>query len=213
MKLRLIGTAAIAGILAATAVMAQGVDLKKVSTLRNAAALNEKAPEVYKAKFDTSQGAFVIEVRREWAPNGADRFYNLVKNGFYDEVRFFRVVPDFMVQFGINGNPQVQSVWRTQTIKDDPVKQGNKKGYVTFATSGPDSRSTQVFVNFKDNSFLDSQKFAAFGRVTEGMAVVEKITAQYGEKPNQGAIQTEGNVYLNKEFPKLDFVKTATIVP
>src|SRR5262245_17042628 len=136
MKLRLIGTVAMVALLAATAATAQsGVDLQKVTKLKNVAALNEKAPDVFKAKFDTSKGVFVVEVHREWAPLGADRFYNLVKNGFYDEVRFFRVVPDFMVQFGINGTPGIQSAWRSATIKDDPTKQGNKKGYVTFANS------------------------------------------------------------------------------
>ena len=172
---------------------------------------DEKAPETFKVKFDSSVGPFVVEVHRAWAPNAADHFYTLVKNGFYDEARFFRVVPNFMVQFGINADPAVQTKYRG-TIKDDPVKESNKKGYVTFAqTSAPNSRSTQIFINFKDNAFLDSQRFAPFGQVTSGMDNVEKITAQYGEKPNQGSIQSEGNKYLNAQFPKLDYVKTATI--
>src|SRR6476660_2827249 len=172
---------------------------------------DEKAPETFKVKFDSSAGPFVVEVTRAWAPNAADHFYTLVKNGFYDEARFFRVVPNFMVQFGINADPAVQTKYRG-TIKDDPVKESNKKGYVTFAqTSAPNSRSTQIFINFKDNAFLDSQRFAPFGQVTSGMDNVEKITAQYGEKPNQGSIQSQGNTYLKAQFPKLDYVKKATI--
>jgi peptidyl-prolyl cis-trans isomerase A (cyclophilin A) len=187
-----------------------GVNLSKAK-LKTPAQLNEQAPPTYKARFETSKGDFVVEVHRDWAPKGADRFYNLVKNGFYDDVRFFRVVPDFMVQFGINGDPQIQQVWRSANIQDDPVKQSNKKGYITFANAGPNTRSTQVFINFKDNAFLDRQPFPPFGEVVSGMDVVEKITSQYGEKPNQGAIQSDGNAYLNKEFPKLDYVKKATI--
>ena len=180
--------------------------------LKSPAALTEQAPATYKAAFDTSAGKFVIEVHRAWAPNGADRFYNLVKNGFFDETRFFRVVPNFMVQFGINGDPAVAAAWQPARLKDDPsAGHSNKKGYVTFATSGKDSRTTQVFVNFKDNAFLDSQGFTPFGEVTTGMDVVEKITDQYGEKPNQGAIQSQGNTYLKASFPKLDYVKKATI--
>ncbi len=172
---------------------------------------DEKAPATFKVKFDSSAGPFVVEVHRAWAPNAADHFYTLVKNGFYDEARFFRVVPNFMVQFGIAADPTVQAKFKG-TIKDDPVKESNKKGYVTFAqTAAPDSRSTQIFVNYKDNSFLDSQRFAPFGQVTSGMAAVEKINAEYAEKPNQGSIQSQGNTYLKAQFPKLDYVKKATI--
>jgi len=172
---------------------------------------DETAPATFKVKFDSSAGPFVVDVTRAWAPNAADHFYTLVKNGFYDEARFFRVVPNFMVQFGINADPAVQAKFKN-SIKDDPVKESNKRGYVTFAqTSAPNSRSTQIFVNFKDNSFLDAQRFAPFGRVTSGMEAVEKINAEYGEKPNQGSIQAQGNVYLKKDFPKLDYVKKATI--
>ena len=187
------------------------VDLSKAK-LKTPAQLTETAPATYKAAFDTSAGKFVITVHRDWAPNGADRFYNLVKNGFFDDTRFFRVVPDFMVQFGINGDPAVASAWQNANIKDDPSgKQSNKPGYVTFATRGKDTRTTQIFINFKDNKGLDSQGFTPFGEVTSGMTAVEKINAQYGERPNQGAIQSQGNVYLNKDFPKLDYVKKATI--
>ncbi len=171
----------------------------------------EKAPDTYKVKFDSSAGPFVVEVHRAWAPNAADHFYALVKSGFYDEARFFRVVPNFMVQFGIAGDPAVQAKNRA-SIKDDPVKESNQRGYVTFAqTSAPNSRSTQIFVNFKDNSFLDSQRFAPFGKVISGMDAVDKINAEYREKPDQGAIQSQGNAYLKPQFPKMDYVKKATI--
>jgi len=197
------------GILA-TPLFAQG-------NLGNPAALTEQAPATYKARFDTSKGVFVIDVQREWAPVGADRFYNLVKNGFYDDNRFFRVISGFMVQFGINGNPQVAAQWRSAQIKDDPVKQSNKRGFITFATAGPNSRTTQVFINFGDNARLDGSGFAPFGQVSTGMNVVNQLYSDYGEGapngrgPNQGRIQTEGNAYLTKEFPNMDFVRKATI--
>ncbi len=189
----------------------------QTGNLTNPAALNEKAPASYKARFDTSKGVVVIDVRRDWAPNGADRFYNLVKNGFYDDTRFFRVVSGFMVQFGINGDPKVSAQWRTATIKDDPVKQSNRRGFITFATSGPDSRTSQVFINFADNNGLDGQGFSPFGQVTTGMNVVDALYSGYGEGaprgrgPDQGRIQREGNAYLTKEFPNMDYVKKATI--
>jgi peptidyl-prolyl cis-trans isomerase A (cyclophilin A) len=189
----------------------------QTSKLGNPAILNEQAPASYKARLDTSKGIVVIEVRRDWAPNGADRFYNLVKNGFYDDTRFFRVINGFMVQFGINGDPKISAPWRTATIKDDPVKQSNKRGYITFATSGPDSRTSQVFINFGDNAGLDRQGFSPFGQVTSGMEVVDALYSGYGEGapqgrgPDQGRIQREGNNYLTKDFPRLDYVKKATI--
>ena len=174
-------------------------------------AAQEKAPDTYKVKLDTSKGPFVIEVHRSWAPLGADHFYSLVKSGFYNDVRFFRVVPNFMVQFGMNGDPKVQSAHNT-TIKDDPAKESNKRGYVTFAKTGaPNSRSTQIFINFKDNAFLDAQGFAPIGQVVSGMDIVDKINAEYREQPNQNEIRGSGNAYLTREFPKLDYVKTATI--
>jgi cyclophilin family peptidyl-prolyl cis-trans isomerase len=186
--------------------------------LATPAALNEAAPATYKARFDTSKGVFVVDVRRDLAPNGADRFYNLVKNGFYDENRFFRVIDGFMVQFGINGDPKVSTPWRTARINDDPIKQSNKRGFITFATSGPNSRTTQVFINFADrNAFLDGQGFSPFGQITTGMNVVDSLYKGYGEGapqgkgPDQGRIQMEGNAYLTKDFPNLDYVKKATI--
>lgn len=182
------------------------------ASLKNPTSLKETAPPTFKAEFDTTAGKFVVEVHRDWAPKGADRFYNLVKNGFFDNTRFFRVVPNFMVQFGINGEPSVQSVWRDAKITDDPVKESNKRGYITFATAGPNTRTTQVFINFRDNGGLDRQGFAPFGQVIEGMETVDKINAEYGEKPNQGLIQQQGNAYLTKEFAKLDYTKKATIL-
>lgn len=185
--------------------------------LSDPATLNDKAPAVYKAKFDTSKGAFVVEVHRDWAPNGADRFYNLVKNGFYDNARFFRVIDGFMVQFGISGDPNIASVWRDANIKDDPVKQSNRRGTITFATAGPNTRTTQVFINFGDNAPLDGQGFSPFGKVVSGMEVVDSLYKGYGEGaphgngPDQGRIQQQGNAYLEKDFPELDFIKTATI--
>ncbi len=201
MKRTLIGIAAVA-LVAPVLLMAQdAADTSK----------QEQAPATFKVMFDSSAGPFVVEVHRAWAPNGADHFYNLVKSGFYDEARFFRVVPNFMVQFGIAGDPAVQKKMGA-SIKDDPVKESNKRGFVTFAqTAAPNSRSTQIFINFKDNSFLDSQRFAPFGQVTSGMDSVDKINADSGEKPNQGSIQQQGNVYLKASFPKLDYIKKATI--
>ena len=187
------------------------------ANLANPAALREQAPPTYKAKFDTSKGVFVIEVNRDWAPNGADRFYNLVKNGFYDNVRFFRVITGFMVQFGINGDPKVSAPWRDAKLQDDPVKKSNKRSYITYAMAGPNTRTSQVFINFGDNASLDSQGFSPFGRVVTGMNVVDALNAEYGEGaslgrgPDQGRIQMEGNAYLTKDFGKLDFVKKTTI--
>ena len=180
--------------------------------LRTPASLTETAPATYKAAFDTSAGTFVIEVNREWAPKGADRFYNLVKNGFYDDGRFFRVISGFMVQFGINGDAAVQKAWLGATLTDDPVTQSNKRAMITFATAGPNTRTTQVFINFKDNVGLDKQGFAPFGHVVSGMDVVDKLYSAYGEKPNAGnAYLLKGNEYITKDFPKLDYVKKATI--
>jgi len=187
--------------------------------LVNPAALHEQAPPDYKVKFDTSKGPFVIEVHRDWAPVGADRFYNLVKNGFFNNARFFRVISGFMVQFGINADPAISAQWRTARINDDPVRQSNKRGLITYAMAGPNTRTTQVFINFADNARLDSQGFAPFGQVVSGMNVVDGLYSGYGEGapagggPEQGRIQSEGNAYLMTAFPKLDYIKTATIVP
>lgn len=188
------------------------------SGLSNPAALSEQAPATYKARFDTTKGTFVIEVHRAWAPRGADRFYNLVKNGFYDDVRFFRVLDGFMAQFGINGDPALMAKWRVARIPDDPVAQSNRRGMISFATSGPNSRTTQVFINYGDNSNLDGIGFAPFGRVVSGMDVVDGLYAEYGEGapngrgPDQRRMQMEGNAYLKQNFGKLDYIEKATIV-
>jgi len=196
------------GILVACALVAAfGLNL-----LAQEASKPKKAPDTFKAKFETTCGNFVVEVKREWSPNGADRFYQLVSTGLYDDCKFFRVVPGFVVQFGINGDPKVAAKWQDARIEDDQVKTSNVRGTVTFATSGPNSRTTQIFINFKDNKGLDPQGFSPFGKVIEGMDVVDKINAQYGGSPDQGHIQAEGNAYLNANFPKLDGVKKATIV-
>jgi peptidyl-prolyl cis-trans isomerase A (cyclophilin A) len=182
--------------------------------LRTPSQLTEKAPETFKAKFDTSKGVIVIEVHRDWAPLGADRFYNLVKNGFYDGCRFFRVLDGFMAQIGMNGDPSIQRVWGNANFRDDPVKGSNKRGYVTFAkASAPNSRSTQFFINYGDNSRLDADGFAPFGQVVTGMDLVDMLYKGYGSSnvPDQGRITAEGNAYLMKEYPKLDFIKKATI--
>ena len=180
--------------------------------LKNPAALKDVAPAEYQAAFDTSAGPFVITVHRSWAPKGADRFYNLVKYGFFDNARFFRVLPNFMVQFGINGDPAIQAPWKEANITDDPVTQSNRRGTITFATGGPNTRTTQVFINFRNNGPLDGQGFAPFGEVVSGMEAVDKITAEYREQPDQGLIQRQGNAYLTKQFPRLDYVRKATIV-
>lgn len=186
--------------------------------LRNPAGLKETAPASYTAHFETSAGPFVITVHRDWAPNGADRFYNLVKHGFYNEARFFRAVPNFMVQFGIHANPVISALWRNARIPPDKVVQSNRRGFVTFAMgASPDTRTTQVFINFRNNTNLDALGFAPFGEVTSGMDIVDKLFTGYGEGaprgsgPEQGRIQAEGNPYLMKSFPKLDYVKSATI--
>jgi len=182
------------------------------AALMKPAGLKERAPNVFKARFDTTAGIFIIEVHADWAPRGADRFYNLVKNGYYDGCRFFRVVPGFVMQFGINGDAAIQRNWTDATIPDDKVTQGNTRGFVTFAKSSePNSRTTQLFINFADNSRLNRQGFAPFGKVTMGMEVVDKIFSVYGEKPDQDRIEKEGNAYLTKNFPKLDYIKKATI--
>jgi peptidyl-prolyl cis-trans isomerase A (cyclophilin A) len=182
----------------------------------NPASLKAKAPDNYKVQFTTTKGDFVIEVHRDWAPLGADRFYNLVRAGFFTDAAFFRAIPNFMVQFGISAKPAVNQAWAKTEIKDDPVKQSNKRGYLTFATAGPNTRTTQLFINLKDNAFLDPMGFAPFGEVTSGMEVVDKLYTGYGDAPrgpNQGRITAEGKAYLDKDFPMLDSIKSAKIAP
>ena len=186
--------------------------------LMNPAGLKAQAPATFKVKFDTSVGAFVVEVTRAWAPNGADRFFNLVKNGFYTDARFFRAIPNFMVQFGIHGDPAIAAQWRNARLPVDKVVKSNTRGMVTYAMGGsPDTRTTQMFINFKNNANLDAMGFAPFGEVTTGMENVDKIFQGYGEGaprgqgPDQGRVQAEGNAYLMKDFPKMDYIKSATI--
>ncbi|MGH9657212.1 MAG: peptidylprolyl isomerase [Bryobacteraceae bacterium] len=177
-----------------------------------------KPPEVYRVKFETSKGEFIVEATRAWAPGGADRFHQLVRDGFYNEARFFRVLPGFVVQWGINGNPKVQELWRTLEIADDPVKESNLRGTLTYAKRGPNTRTTQVFVNLRDNARLDKDGFAPFGKVISGMEVVEQFYNAYGEVaprgngPQPDLIQTQGNAYIERQFPRLDFVKKAVIL-
>ncbi len=188
--------------------------------LMDPTSLDDQAPDEFAVKFETSKGEFTVTVKREWAPNGADRFYNLVQNGFYDDVRFFRVVPGFVVQFGMNGDPQIGKAWEKATIKDDPVSQSNKTGTVSFAAKrAPNSRTTQVFINLKDNSaLLDGMGFSPFGVVSDGQAVVSQLYGGYGDGPprgrgpNQGQIAINGNAYLDEQFPKLDRIIKATVV-
>jgi peptidyl-prolyl cis-trans isomerase A (cyclophilin A) len=176
-----------------------------------------QAPDSFRARFETSQGDFVIAVHRAWAPRGADRFYNLVRSGYYDDARFFRVVSGFMVQFGIHGDPKVSAAWRGQQIPDDSVRGSNLRGMISFANAGPSTRTTQVFISFGNNDRLDAMGFAPFGQVVEGMEVVDKLYAGYGEGaprglgPDQGRIQLEGNAYLKRSFPKMDYIKRATV--
>jgi peptidyl-prolyl cis-trans isomerase A (cyclophilin A) len=175
------------------------------------------AEETFRVKFETSAGHFVVEVHPDWAPKGAARFKELVEAKYYDECRFFRVIEGFMAQFGMNGDPEVNAKWDAKEIQDDPVKQSNTRGRMTFATSGPNTRTTQLFINFGNNKGLDSQGFSPFAEVVEGMEVVDKLYNGYGEGapqgngPSQGRIAREGNKYLNDKFPKLDYIKTARI--
>ena len=182
------------------------------------ATLTAKAPAEYEVKFVTTAGDFTIKVTRAWAPNGADRFYNLVQHHFYDGASFFRVLPGFMAQFGISAYPEVSKAWEQAVIKDDRGAQSNHRGFVTFAMAGPNTRTTQVFINFGNNERLDRDGFSAFGMVTDGMGVVDKLYGGYGEGapdgrgPDQGRIDGLGRAYLEKNFPKLDSIKTATLV-
>lgn len=172
------------------------------------------APAVFRARFTTSKGDFVVEAHRDWSPRGADRFYDLVEIGFFDDSRFFRAIAGFMVQFGIPGDPRVAAAWREARIEDDPVRQSNTRGFVTFAQTGaPNSRTTQLFISYGDNSRLDTTRFAPFARVVEGMNVVDALNTGYGESPEQPRIQAEGNAYLDDAFPRLDRIVSARIVP
>jgi len=180
--------------------------------------LRAKAPAEYEVKFVTTAGDFTMKVTRAWAPNGADRFYNLVSHHFYDNASFFRVLPGFMAQFGMSAYPEVSRAWSRANIKDDSVRQSNHRGYVSFAMAGPNTRTTQIFINYGDNARLDQSGFSPFAMVTQGMDVVDKLYSGYGEGapdghgPNQSLVGTRGMVYLQQKFPKLDSVRTATLV-
>jgi len=189
------------------AAVATAPNLLKPSTLK------ARSPEVYKVKLTTTKGDVVIQVNRAWAPLGADRFYNLVKNGFFKDAAFFRIVPRFVAQFGIPARPDVAAAWDHAYIIDDRVTQSNKRGTVVFATAGPNTRTTQIFINFSDNASLDTQGFAPFGVVVEGMDAVDKFFAGYGESPDQGKITAFGKAYLDKSFPNLDRIVNAVVLP
>ena len=181
-------------------------------------ATTRPTPKVFLAKFETSAGKFTLEVHRDWAPNGADRVFQLVCAGFFDESRFFRVVPRFVVQFGIAGDPKIEKFWYNSTFPDDPTKESNRRGFASFAMTGPGTRTTQLFISLADNTRLDSQGFVPFARVSEGMDVVDKLYDGYGENSgggmragNQGKMMAQGNAYLDKEFPKLDKIIRVTV--
>ena len=182
------------------------------------AAANEKAPDVFQVDFDTSKGKVVVEIHRDWAPNGVDHFYTLVKTGFYDGARFYRTIRNFVAQFGIAGDPKTNALWHDASIPDDPVKQSNVTGTLTYAaTQMPNSRTTEMFFNLRDNPSLDSQRFAPIGKVVTGLDVVESLYSGYGggppdgEGPDPGRIASQGNAYLESQFPRLDFIKKAAI--
>lgn len=215
-----------AGIIPALLVLAACESAKKEQpastagqpSLSNPSSLNAQAPAVYWTKFDTTKGSFVIKVTRDWAPIGADRFYNLVKNGYYNNASFFRVIPSFIVQFGISADPNISAVWHDANIQDDPVKQSNAPGTVTFATAGPGTRTTQVFINLANNASLDGKGFSPFGAVVDGMNVAQSFYSGYGEGapmgsgPDQQLIQSQGEAYLAAQFPKLDHIKSAAVL-
>lgn len=177
-----------------------------------------QAPNVFLVRFETSKGPFTVEANRDWAPIGVDRLYHLVQSRYYDDVRFFRVVSSFIAQFGMHGNPRVYAAWDAMPIQDDSVRQSNRRGTVTFATSGANSRTTHLFINTAGNRSLDEIGFAPIGRVIHGMGVVDSLFADYGDAPPAGQgpiqdrIQAEGNAYLQRDFPKLDFIRTARVV-
>lgn len=180
--------------------------------------LTATAPDTFTVRFHTTAGEFVVEAHRDWAPNGADRFYNLVKEGYYDDTAFFRVISGFMAQFGLNGDPKVNAAWEDASIPDDAVTQSNTRGMVSFATRGPNTRTTQLFINYGDNGRLDGRGFSPFAQVVEGMEVVDALYsgygdgAPYGRGPSQGLIQSKGNEYLKAEFPELTFIEKAVLV-
>ena len=212
---RLLTLAAVAG---ATAACSRDPKPASDAGLPPAAQDVPQAPASFRVQFETSRGRFVMEARRAWAPRGVDRLYQLVQSGFFDNTRFFRVVTGFMVQFGVSGDPAVNKAWEKLSIPDDSVTQSNQRGFVSFAMAGPDTRTTQLFINLVDNRNLDEMGFAPVARVVEGMAVVDSLYAGYGDGPPAGfgpdqiRLMAEGNAYLERDFPKLDFIRTARLV-
>lgn len=214
------GLAAIAGMAAATAAPERSAAPDRAALLDQRHELwSRRAPESFQASIETSQGTFVVEARRDWAPHGVDRFYGLVAAGFFDDSRFFRVVPGFIAQFGIAGDPAVTAAWRQLPIPDDPVLQSNVRGTVAYAMTGPGTRSTQLYINLRDNARLDAQGFAPIGRVTAGMEVLDRLFGGYSEQSGggmrggrQGPLLAGGNAYLDAEFPRLDRLLRARLV-
>ncbi|MCK5861456.1 MAG: peptidylprolyl isomerase [Candidatus Hydrogenedentes bacterium] len=185
---------------------------KKTEETKEKTMWPETAPDTFKVKFECTNGEFIVECTKEWAPIGVERFYALVREGYFDNTGFFRVVPGFVVQFGLAADPKVTAKWKSKVIKDDPVTQTNAPGTLTFATSGPNSRTTQLFINLGNNARLDGMGFAAFGKIVEGMPIVQKISSKYGERPQQNLITNEGDSYLRKNFPDMDYITKATLI-
>jgi peptidyl-prolyl cis-trans isomerase A (cyclophilin A) len=200
--------------LAAVAACGGGEKSGPADVLLHPEELKAKAPQLYEVRFATTKGDFTVEVHRTWAARGADRFYNLTKSRFFDGTKFFRVVPSFVVQFGISPYPEVSNAWRNATIPDDFVTARNVRGSITFASAGPNTRTTQVFINLGDNRTLDNSGFAPIGTVTQGMGVVDKLYSGYGDDPtsHQGEMQLRGNPWLEEKYPKLDEIKSAKVV-
>ena len=171
-----------------------------------------QAPDSFRVAFETTRGNFVVDVKRAWSPRGVDRFHDLVSSGYFTDVAFFRVLPGFVAQFGMHGDPDVNRRWTDRRIPDDRVVESNKRGTIVFATAGPNTRGNQFFINFADNTQLDGQGFSPFGRVVEGMNVVDSIYSGYGEEPDQSRVAEEGNKYLKRYFPRLDYIKSARVV-
>jgi peptidyl-prolyl cis-trans isomerase A (cyclophilin A) len=182
------------------------------STARAPSSAAAPAPDTFRVAFETTRGDFAVDVIRAWSPRDVDRFHELVKAGYFTDVAFFRVLPGFVAQFGMHGDPSTNKRWDDSPIPDDPVVQSNKRGTIVFATSGPNTRGNQFFINFANNSSLDRQGFSPFGRVVEGMGVVDSIYAGYGEEPDQSRVAAEGNAYLKRHFPRLDYIKSARVV-
>jgi peptidyl-prolyl cis-trans isomerase A (cyclophilin A) len=198
----------------AAAAMAAGVAAASGPSLLHPASLHAKAPAAFRARFTTTKGPFVVTVHRKWAPRGADRFYNLVRAGFYDRQRLFRVVPGFVVQWGISGTPKISKAWQNATIRDDPVRQTNARGTIVFADAGPNTRTTQVFVNLAGNPQLDADGFAPFGAVTSGFSTLQHLYHGYDDRPtgDQAQISQQGEAFFRKHFPKLDRILRARIL-